>query len=706
MSQFGEGAESVAEGRLRNVKQLLENERAELDRLQRNAGSTVWNWLTGELQGSKAYVEQLEEQVKIWEGTIQLIRTTNAQSAIDAALNTPISVPDTPRTPGGKGDSKKTWTPKDDEEYLKERNRIISEYNEAEVKDRKKYELELYEAEQNAYRRRLALNVDSAEDRQQIEFSMQQSTLQYYKTLADNEKKALELTASAYDAYAKLAKDIEKKAGIQINAENSRYEAEKKKYEEMRGYIENYDEVMEILELQHQNNLAKIQLDKWTQLQKEQDSLHKLNLATISENHKAVLESITATAREKAEAQRRLQMETARANYDYLTDQISNLEEITSESSEIWNSLTEQQKNEYLTQLANLRAQLLEANRIIKQNTPRSAAENWKVMLTGGTGSLFGISQSDWDAFFMNLREGTMSAKDLTTAVTAIGSVADESFKIFSKAMELANTQEKKEYDRWKENNDNKKREFEKRLNAGLMTQAQYDAEMEAMEKEQNEREKKSELDEAKRKKTLSIVEASINAALSVLKTFAQWGYPAGIAPAAIMTGLGAAQVAMIAAQPVGYAEGGEFDVTRAQDGRRFRARRSRHRGFIDRPTIPVGEEGREYVIPADGVNNPSLAPILNTIEAARLQGTLKNLNLQAAYPASTGYASGGYTRANQQTTVTANVELSGVMAALERILSKMEDPVPAVMTMLGPNGFEETYNKRQRQRSRGRING
>ena len=40
-----------------------------------------------------------------------------------------------------------------------------------------------------------------------------------------------------------------------------------------------------------------------------------------------------------------------------------------------------------------------------------------------GDGSLFGISQSDWELFFQNLADGTMSVEDLQTAIRAIGNV-------------------------------------------------------------------------------------------------------------------------------------------------------------------------------------------------------------------------------------------------------------------------------------------
>ena len=135
---------------------------------------------------------------------------------------------------------------------------------------------------------------------------------------------------------------------------------------------------------------------------------------------------------------------------------------------------------------------------------------------------------------------------------------------------------------------------------------------------------------------------------MAVMKTFAEWGgWPAGVAPAAIMTALGAAQIAMIAAQPIGAEEGGFVNTRRAQDGKAFKARLSPDkRGFVSSPTVLVGENGGEYVIPADGLSNPTLLPFVATMEEARKAGTLKSLNFEAVYPvgAAIGRESGGFT--------------------------------------------------------------
>ena len=123
----------------------------------------------------------------------------------------------------------------------------------------------------------------------------------------------------------------------------------------------------------------------------------------------------------------------------------------------------------------------------------------------------------------------------------------------------------------------------------------------------------------------MNITSAIINTATGVTKTLAEWGWPLGAIFAAIVGAMGAAQIAMIASTPIttGAEEGGQV-IERMQDGKKFNARYSPDkRGFISSPTVLVSENGKEYVVPAAAMDNPSLIPVLNTIEAARRQGTL-----------------------------------------------------------------------------------
>lgn len=158
--------------------------------------------------------------------------------------------------------------------------------------------------------------------------------------------------------------------------------------------------------------------------------------------------------------------------------------------------------------------------------------------------------------------------------------------------------------------------------------------------------------------------------ATSIMKAYADLGPIAGAVAAALMGITGAAQLAAANAErqrvkkmtlsgttsssasgsrvATGLESGGRIDVERRQDGRLFSAYYDPgRRGFIDRPTVIVGEgpagQSREWVASNAAVANPTIAPILDVIDSAQRNGTVRSLDmrrflaLQAA-----GRASGG----------------------------------------------------------------
>jgi hypothetical protein len=84
------------------------------------------------------------------------------------------------------------------------------------------------------------------------------------------------------------------------------------------------------------------------------------------------------------------------------------------------------------------------------------------------------------------------------------------------------------------------------------------------------EREVKRRQAEADKRK--AILDATVNTAVAIVKTFATMGFLAGLVPAALMAALGAAQIALIAAQPIPkFAKGGAVpssDIKGMIDGR------------------------------------------------------------------------------------------------------------------------------------------
>ncbi|MBQ3712083.1 MAG: phage tail tape measure protein [Bacteroidales bacterium] len=624
-------------------------------------------------------------------------------------------------TSGGSDSGKKSWNLSSDEAYLKEKASITRRYNDGEIASETEFQEAMYQAEQSAYKARLALGKESGADRAKIEADMQDSTLKHNQEVQkkneesakkeeERRKKFLESEKAAAQLYISISETHEERAKAQEAAEDLRFETEMEGYEKNKETIKDYEKVVEAAEKQHQNNLRKIRIDAIEAEKKDLDTRYKTIIAKIQEEDAYELNLATTPAHRKAEIQRKQASDTAAANLAYIESQISIIDKIVETED---SNLTKEQKAQYAAMLAELRKQLAEAKANVDNLSKKGGLQNLANLFKGGSGgSLFGISQSDWDQLFLNLEKGTLSAKDMSTILGGIGGAAQEGYKLAAQAIKLVNDRENKEYDEYVKIQDDKKEKLKKRLDSGLMSQVQYDAEIERMEKEQQQKSDDMKLQQAQREKKLAIVQATIDSALATLKTFVEFGgWPAGVVPAAIMAALGAAQVAMISATPVGYAEGGLVSVNRAQDGKGYKASVAPgRRGFIGRPTILVGEDGMEYVVPADGVSNPSIAPVLAQIENARRMGTLKSLNLSATYPAQTcGLASGGYvTQGTPSGRPSAadipEADMSEVKSMLGEILVKMDNPIPAIMTMTGLNGFEEVFNKRQQQLERGKI--
>lgn len=343
------------------------------------------------------------------------------------------------------------------------------------------------------------------------------------------------------------------------------------------------------------------------------------------------------------------------------------------------------------------------------QGSEGESAETATAPKSGGT--LFGVGQEEWNQLFQNIADGKYGLEDLTNTVTALEGAFSQMFSLWSQASELQAARDKSDFKNYEKQNVKKKKSLEKRLNAGLISEAQYNAEIESLEKEKDAYQEQMELKQAKRQKAQKLTQAIINTALGVTKTLAEWGIPWGIAPAAIMGAMGAAEAAMIAATPIttGAEDGGLFNTKRAQDGKTFKARLSPDkRGFVSSPTVLVGENGGEYIIPAAGLANPTLQPFLATLETARRNGTLKDLNFDAVYPlsATMAMAEGGNTQAGStsQVVIRESQDTSRLIDVIETLNKRLSHPIRADVSMLGKNGIVEQTEKYNRYKTRGRL--
>ena len=635
-----------------------------------------------------------------------------AASSSSPSGSTPPSNPQSPTNPQK---NKALWSLSNDEAFLTAKAELTRRYNEKEISSQEEYNERLYQLEVATLTARLAAHKDKGADRAKIDNELQEKIKKHsedaLKKRQENEKKAAELTKEGTAIINEAETD---KTRAAMDGEEARYQAELKKFKETQVLYENQAAVLEAIERKHQNKLMKIKQDAFDRSISLAESEYKKKRAAVTAEYSGQFVKEKPYSAEAATLTKERDIALMDLDLKHLQDLKIELEKLVDEKNPLGIELSPEDLTKYNLKLEETKAK-------IDELTIKKARSDGGMFSGTGKGSLFGVSQDQWNEFFANLKTGKDKAESLSIALNAVGGFAQEGFQLASKAIELTNAKENKAFNEYKKNNEKKKKDLKSRYDAGLVSQEQYNARVEEMEAEEEAKREEMEIKQAKRTKALNLVQSIINTALSVTKTLAQWGWPAGAAPAAIVAAFGAAQTALIAAQPIGAEEGGFVNTRRAQDGKVFKARLSPDkRGFVSSPTVLVGENGGEYVIPADGLSNPTLLPFVATMEEARKAGTLKSLNFEAVYPvgAAIGRESGGFTgnvssggvaSAGSATSAGASTSTATderLLEAIELLNKRLSVPIKADVSMLGKNGIieqTEKYNRAKRRSTYGR---
>lgn len=637
------------------------------------------------------------------------------RSNTSSATSTSPVTNDSTATKAGKK-SGNQWSLNNDEAFLKAKAELTRQYNEKEIASQGEYDDRIYELEVATLTARLAAHKEKGAERAKIENELQDKIKKHsedaLKKQQENEKKAAELTKEGAAIITEVETD---KTRAAMDGEEARYQAELKKFRDTKVLYENQAAVLEAIERKHQNKLLKIKEDASNRELALLEAKHNVKLQEIQNDYSKVVAEESPNSVGVMKAKRTRDDTLVKENLSYQNVLKDRLQQIVDTGGFDGIKLSEEELEKY-------RLKLEQVTGKINELTATQKKSNAGIFGGTGNGELFGVSQEKWNQLFANIATGKAGTEDLLTALSGIGGAAQEGFKLASQAIALTAAKEQQDFKRYQKDNEKKKKALKSRYDAGLMSQEQYNARVEEMEAEEEARREEMEIKQAKRSKALSLSQAIIQTSLAVMKTFAEWGgWPAGVAPAAIMTALGAAQIAMIAAQPVGAEEGGFVNTRRAQDGKAFKARLSPDkRGFVSSPTVLVGENGGEYVIPADGLSNPTLLPFVATMEEARKAGTLKSLNFEAVYPvgAAIGRESGGFTNTSTGS-VTGSGSVSGgnvasarsatderLLEAIELLNKRLSVPIKADVSMLGKNGIIEQTEKYNRAKRRGTYGG
>ena len=262
---------------------------------------------------------------------------------------------------------------------------------------------------------------------------------------------------------------------------------------------------------------------------------------------------------------------------------------------------------------------------------------------------IFGMSPEDWEDL-----EGKIGK-----AIQLAGQLAD----IWGQFNQIQADKEKKELQEYERSCNRKKELLNKQLNAGKISQEQYNARTSQLDADLEKKKTEIAKKQAKRDKAQSIFSAIISTAAAIAQALPN-------IPLSIIAGImGAAQIAVIASQPLPeYAKGGLTDGAKM---------------YI------AGEAGHEWISPNWMLKDKTTGPIIQQLEMVR-SGILSPEQLAPIRPdfqtmsAIPMYASGGFTSTGSMetnyytTTTTTNQDNDTLMNINENIkilIEYLSDP-------------------------------
>lgn len=164
---------------------------------------------------------------------------------------------------------------------------------------------------------------------------------------------------------------------------------------------------------------------------------------------------------------------------------------------------------------------------------------------------------------YLAAKEELNNQYDLKRAEAAVN-YAQQAIGIAQTIISAIEEGEQAELEDYKKGQDTRKKELEKRLNAGEISQEQYNKEVQSIDAETAKKEKELQYEQAKREKAMAIMNATLNAAAAIIASLAQSPIaigpipnPAGIASLALATTMGVVQVAAAMATPLPQFESG-----------------------------------------------------------------------------------------------------------------------------------------------------
>ncbi len=696
-------------------------EQLRVRKLQAQADNTY----IGVLNRLKKEKQELEAQLNSTDGANK--KEIARIQALIAAKQKEIDLYENKKTTNKTG---RQWSISSDESYLKAKAELREKQMSGEIATEEEYSRQLLALEIQTLSARIAANKEKGADLAKLEEQLLDKRYQQQKAARDREKKLLEIAAQGdsaedkeNDAYEKQLREL----GLFGR------ELEEMTANEQAAYLQ--------LKRSHYEKLSSIYVDELSkELSKQQKAIQRKATA-LKQSHNDELAAADTLEKKKAllaqwysdEELRRIKTSKEADKLlkkQYAAEEQAAMKEDLELMVALYESIVEEVGRtgllaEGVTATEEDKAKLLEIIDELKKQLAELGVDPLPTLDEKKNNTdILGMTPEKWKEFKKNLEDGKFGMEEILAIAGAIGSA-------FSSVSDLMTAMEQRELKNYEKVQNKKKQLLERQLKSGTISQERYNEAVQRLDDETEAKREEIERKQAKRDKALAVFNSLINTAVAVTAAL-QVPFPLGEILAGIVAALGAVQTAAIlATPPPGAEEGGPIGVGREQDGKRFDAEFSpRRRGFIHRPTViqtaggqPVltGEAGTEYVVPNDMLRIPQIASMVNLIEAARLRGSFRPVNLSAAMAAGgiPGRESGGYVGRGSSTNGDSGDDTSGTTVTtydaellrelrdtVGKLSRQLDKPLPVFLSIYGRDGIFTIQKKIEQQQRRAGIGG
>lgn len=238
---------------------------------------------------------------------------------------------------------------------------------------------------------------------------------------------------------------------------------------------------------------------------------------------------------------------------------------------------------------------------------------------------------------------------------------ADQAENILDKLNQYVTQQENAKLEADKAAGDQQVQMLQNQLNNKLISQGSYNAQVKAINDQYAKEERQAKHDQAIRDRDMAIFKTIISIAAGEVEAIAASDY----VKAAALAITGAAELAVIASEPIPALDGGGFTNVTTGNGRSYTAANpSALSGMVNRPSLAlVAENKPEYVINNKMLQNPW---VVNTV------GILENMRVNKTYDAG-GYTSTS-TRPSAQASAPATSSSTNSDAILQQLISHVSN--------------------------------